>query len=90
MLIDAWDPFIGGAQIHVKALLKYFPHHIKVHLFHAPHPNIIIRALWCLWVIPQVWFYQPKFDLIHAHAFVAGIPAKILSLLFSFHKKRIC
>lgn len=84
MLIDAWDPFIGGAQIHVKALLKYFPHHIKVHLFHAPHPNIFTRALWCLFVIPQVILYAIGYKplaLIHAHAFAAGIPAKILSFL---------
>ena len=82
MLIDAWDPFIGGAQVHVKALLKYFPHHIKVYLFHAPHPHIFIRALWCLWVIPHVLLtIRRKPDLIHAHAFVAGIPGKILSIL---------
>lgn len=83
MLIDAWDPFIGGAQVHVKALLRHFPHHIKVHLFHAPHPNIIIRAFWCLWVIPRVLLanlHRP-FAIIHAHAFAAGIPAKILSVL---------
>ncbi len=83
MLIDAWDPFIGGAQVHVKALLKYFPHHIKVYLFHAPHPNIFIRALWCLYVIPYVLLAtrHQRFDIIHAHAFAAGLPAKILSLL---------
>ena len=80
MLIDAWDPFVGGAQVHVKALLKHFPHHIKVRLFHAPHPNIFIRALWCIYVIPQV-LLSGKFAFIHAHAFAAGIPAKILSLL---------
>ena len=80
MLIDAWDPFIGGAQVQIKALLKYLPHHIKISLFHAPHPNIFIRVLWCLYVIPQV-LLSGKFDLIHAHAYAAGIPAKILSLL---------
>jgi glycosyltransferase involved in cell wall biosynthesis len=83
MLIDAWDPFVGGAQVQVKALLKHFPHHIKVHLFHAPHPNIFVRALWCVWVIPRVLLanrYMP-FAIVHAHAFAAGIPAKILSLL---------
>ncbi len=49
----------------------------------------MIRALWCLWVIPQIlWFnkFPPsesegQFDLIHAHAFAAGLPAKILSWL---------
>jgi len=91
MLIDAWDPFIGGAQVHIKALLQYFPHHIKVHLFHAPHPSIFVRALWCVWVIPQILFATrlPRaqsrghtlFALIHAHAFAAGIPAKILSFM---------
>lgn len=83
MLIDTWDPFIGGGQVHVKALLKHFPHHIKVHLFHAPHPNIIIRVFWCFWVIPHVLLAtrHEHFDLIHAHAFAAGMPAKVLSLL---------
>lgn len=83
MLIDAWDPFIGGAQVHVKALLRHFPHHIKVSLFHALHPHIVIRALWCLYIIPQTLLasrYTP-FAIIHAHAFAAGIPAKILSIL---------
>lgn len=84
ILIDAWEPFIGGAQVHVKALLKYLPaHNVKITLFHSPHHHIIIRALWCLWVIPQVLLTtrHVPFTLIHAHAFSAGIPAKILSFL---------
>ena len=84
ILIDAWEPFVGGAQVHLKALQKYLPlHHIKTSLFHSPHPHIFIRSLWLFWVIPQIilaHFYQP-FDLIHAHAFAAGLPAKIISLI---------
>ena len=71
--------------MQVKALLKYLPHHIKVHLFHAPHPHIFMRTLWCLWVIPQVLLANrhTPFALIHAHAYAAGVPGKILSALLN-------
>ena len=84
MLIDAWFPFVGGGQIHVQNLIKTLEknHPVTVYLFHAPHHNIIIRALWCFWVIPQVLIvnlFNGPFAIIHAHAFVPGIPAKIIS-----------
>jgi glycosyltransferase involved in cell wall biosynthesis len=83
LLIDTWFPFVGGGQIHVKNLIKQLQSHhsVKVSLFHSPHHHIIIRALWNLWVIPQVMLahQNQSFDLIHAHAFSAGIPAKILA-----------
>jgi len=86
MLIDTWFPFVGGGQIHVKnltkALNKRFPD-IKIKLFHSPNHNIIIRSVWNLWVIFQVILSHRKepFNIIHAHAFSAGLPGKILSTL---------
>ena len=85
MLIDAWFPFVGGGQVHVKNLIKYLEveEPVKVTLFHSPHHHVLIRALWTLWVIPQVVAHHLKapFQLIHAHAFAAGLPGKTLSSL---------
>jgi glycosyltransferase involved in cell wall biosynthesis len=84
MLIDAWYPFVGGGQIHVTNLIKHLKkHHIEIDLFHSPHHHIIMRSLWSLLVIPQVIYNHSKkpFTLIHAHAFLPGIPGKILSMI---------
>ncbi len=87
MLIDTWFPFIGGGQIHVQNLIYYLEkkYQVKISLFHAPNHHIIIRGLWCFWVIPQVLLVSSHqhFHLIHAHAFAAGLPGKILSLLLN-------
>lgn len=84
VLIDAWFPFVGGGQIHVRELTRALKKHgVESTIFHANNYHIIARALWCIGVIPQVITahkHQP-FQLIHAHAFAAGMPGKILSLL---------
>lgn len=82
MMIDAWFPFVGGGQMHVKSLIKHLKaHRAHVSLFHSPHHHIVARLLWNLWVIPQIIIAHQKqhFDIIHAHAFSAGIPGKIIS-----------
>jgi glycosyltransferase involved in cell wall biosynthesis len=83
VLIDAWFPSIGGAQIHVRELMKRLRSSCNFTLYHAPSSNIIIRFIWSFMVVLQVlWENQSRqFDIIHAHAFIAGFPAKILSLL---------
>ncbi|PIS09367.1 hypothetical protein COT75_01675 [Candidatus Beckwithbacteria bacterium CG10_big_fil_rev_8_21_14_0_10_34_10] len=85
VLIDAWYPFIGGAQIQIENLERILEKKSKVkyYLLHSPRANIIIRFLWSLWVIPQAWWLnrKEKFDLIHAHAYWSGVPGKILSLI---------
>lgn len=86
MIIDAWYPFVGGGQIHVKNLINQLKRlGVKVTLFHSPHHHLIIRALWLFWVVPQVLLYQAKnpFSLIHAHAFAPGLPAKLLSVMLN-------
>ncbi|MBI2010418.1 MAG: glycosyltransferase family 4 protein [Candidatus Chisholmbacteria bacterium] len=83
MLIDAWYPFMGGGQVHVDSLIKHLKkRHVQVDLFHSPHHHLFIRTLWSLWVIPQVIYRHAKssYHLIHAHAFLPGIPGKILSV----------
>lgn len=87
MMIDAWFPFIGGGQVHVENIIKNLKQQsfTQVSLFHSPHHNILIRTLWNIWVIPQVIIrhQQKQFDLIHAHAFSAGLPGKIISILLN-------
>lgn len=84
MLIDAWYPFVGGGQVHVSNLIKHLKrHHVQVDLFHSPSHNLVTRCLWSFWVIPQVVYSHAKkpYTLIHAHAFLPGIPGKIVSMV---------
>lgn len=85
ILIDAWFPFIGGAQVQIKNLKKILErkYNCKFVILHSPSVNIFIRFLWSFWVIPQaIFLYQKhKFNLIHVHAYWPGIPGKILSRL---------
>jgi len=83
ILIDAWFPFTGGAQIQIKNLKRVLEkkYNCKYYILHSPSANIFFRFLWSIWVIPQaILFYKKrKFDLIHAHAYWPGIPGKIIS-----------
>ena len=83
LLIDAWFPFVGGAQIQIKNLSRILKdkHNVNYFILHAPSANILIRLFWSLWVIPQaIYLYKKeKFDLIHAHAYWPAIPGKILA-----------
>lgn len=85
VLIDAWFPFFGGAQIQIKNLQKILEkkYYLKFFILHSPSSKILIRFLWSLWVIPQAIILHLKehFDLIHAHAYWPGVSAKIISLL---------
>lgn len=87
MMIDTWFPFVGGGQVHVKNIINQLRRHpnIQASLFHSPHHNILLRTLWNIWVVPEVIIkhQQKRFDLIHAHAFSAGLPGKIISLLLN-------
>jgi len=95
VLIDAWFPFTGGAQIQIKNLKEILErkHNCKFVILHSPSANIFIRFLWSFWVIPQAFFLHQKnkFDLIHAHAYWPGVPGKILSwilkipIIFTVH-----
>jgi len=85
ILIDAWLPFVGGAQIQIQNLKRILEENYdcKYYILHSPSANILIRFLWFFWVIPQAIFLNLKnnFDIIHAHAYWPGIPAKVLSFL---------
>jgi len=84
MLIDAWFPFYGGGQVHVRKLREVLEkkYNVDVELFYSASSNLIIRFFWALIVSFQVWIEHKKksFDLIHSHAYIAGLPGKILSL----------
>ncbi len=87
ILIDAWFPFIGGAQIQIKNLINILEkdYDCKFTVLHSPSANILVRFLWSIWVIPEaILFYRKyKFDLIHAHAYWPGIPGKIISKILN-------
>lgn len=95
VLIDAWFPFVGGAQVQIINLKRILEKNygVKYFILHSPSSNILIRFLWSFWVIPQALLLnkKEKFYLIHAHAYWPGIPgiiiAKILSLpiIFTVH-----
>jgi len=85
VLIDAWFPFVGGAQIQIRELRKILEKKYDCHYFilHSPAVNLLTRFLWLFWAIPQaVWLNRRHhFDLIHAHSYWPGIPGKIISRL---------
>lgn len=92
MLVDAWFPkksggqgVFGGGQVHVWELKKRLTakYHLDVAIFFPAHPNIFIRSLWTVYVIPKVllWAKTHPPSLIHSHGFNSGIPAKICSLV---------
>ena len=83
VLIDAWFPFYGGGQVHVSELSKALKDECEFTIYHAHSASPLSRLVWAFAVIPRVIADHRKnpFDLIHAHAFIAGFPAKILSLL---------
>jgi glycosyltransferase involved in cell wall biosynthesis len=83
LLIDAWFPFRGGAQVHVREITKRLQTKCQFTIFHSRSAHVISRLFWCIAVIPQVmWAHSRKpFDAIHAQAYAAGSPGKILSKL---------
>ena len=84
VLIDVWFPFYGGGQVHVRELSKVLKkdYKYKIELFYSPRSSPVSRFFWSLYVIPKVLRYtrQHPINLIHSHGFIAGLPAKILSL----------
>lgn len=97
VLIDAWFPFYGGGQVHVKEITKNLQKQCEFEIFHSPSARPASRILWSARVIPQVIkdHKQKKFDLVHAHAFLAGIPGKAISralnlpVVFTIHGSHI-
>lgn len=83
MLIDAWFPFYGGGQVHVKEITQLLSSECEFTIYHSNDSNILQRARWAFQVIHKVIKdnSEKKFDLLHAHAYIPGIPAKILSLM---------
>jgi len=85
VLIDAWFPFVGGAQIQIKNLERILArdYHCSYYVLHSPSVNMVARFLWSFWVIPQaiILNFQHHFDLIHSHAYWPGISGKFLAKL---------
>lgn len=85
MLIDVYLPYLGGGQVHTKELIKHLKrnHSCQIDLYTQSSINLFSRLFWCFKVIPQVFIahQKKKYHLIHAHAYLAAFPAKIISLL---------
>jgi glycosyltransferase involved in cell wall biosynthesis len=85
VLIDAWFPFQGGGQVHVRGITRILKERYgyQVKVFGGFAPALWARLLWDFLVIPQVIWDHVKhpFTLIHAHAYSAGAPGKLLSWL---------
>ena len=85
VLIDTWFPFQGGGQVHVRETSKRLKekYQWEIVIFHGSSANILRRIIWNILVVPQVImaYIQKPFDLIHAQAYSAGLPAKILSFV---------
>ena len=83
VLIDTWYPFIGGGQIHVEKLTNKLSTECNFTIYHAGSISLLSRLVWSFSVIWKVIKDHKKkhFDLIHAHAFLAGFPGKILSTI---------
>lgn len=80
VLIDAWFPFRGGGQIHVHNLNKQLKPYCEFKIYHSRSSSLISRFFWSYNVIQKVQadHSQNPYDLIHAHAYLSGIPASIL------------
>lgn len=85
MLIDAWFPFVGGGQIHVRELSKHLSaqFNCQIKIFHPRNSSLLYRLLWTFISVPQiVWFaLTHQVDLIHSHAYLPGLTGKISSLI---------
>jgi len=86
VLIDAWFPFVGGGQIHVKELTQTLSqnHQVNSKLFYPPHPHLLVRLVWSLLVPFQIafhHFFTGRFHILHSHGFNSGFSAKFTSLL---------
>lgn len=83
VLIDAWFPFYGGGQVHVRETVRILrkKYNCNIVIFHGFSPILLLRIIWNFFVIIQVLLVHIRkpFDLIHAHAYSAGISGKILS-----------
>lgn len=85
VLVDAWFPFIGGGQIHVRELTRHLKRDYRVNslIFHPPHLHPITRLVWTLVAPFQIALahHHHHFQLIHSHGFNSGLAAKLTSLL---------
>lgn len=85
MLIDAWFPFWGGGQVHVKNLSESLSKHFNctVNIFYPSNHSPIHRLAWTFLVVFKLLISHRKkpFDLIHSHGFISGLSAKIASIL---------
>ncbi len=85
IIVDTWFPDFGGKQVHIKNLrTKLHQHfHTKTELYYSGITNPVLRIFWPFWVIIKILkdHKTHPYDLIHSHGVIAGIPAKVVSLI---------
>lgn len=115
MIIDAWYPITGGAQVHILELAKILikKYHCQIDLFarnlkdergqcHKKKESFFQNRLNVYRIGPAFDFFnlwgrlyflfvpivammkmnqKRNYDLIHAHAYLGAIPAKIISII---------
>lgn len=87
-VIDAWLPFWGGGQTHLKHLKATLQknHQVSSLIFYPPHPHFFIRFIWTFILPFQILishFLNKPFKLVHSHGYLSGLTAKISSLLLN-------
>lgn len=83
-IVDAWFPFVGGGQIHLKNLAAELEknHNIKYSIYYPAKLNAIYRFFWTF-IFPLKFYFlnqSQSFDLIHSHGFLSGIAGKFCSV----------
>lgn len=85
IIVDSWFPEYGSKQVHIKNLRtklhQYY--HVKTELYYSGRKSIFFQIGWPFWVVRNIIAHhqlQP-YSLIHSHGVIAGIPAKIASLI---------
>ena len=85
VIVDAWIPFWGGGQEHVKNLFTALKkHHFVTHQRFAPKKSSLwYRLIWSFFAPFKILrlHQQKPFTLIHSHGYNSGFVAKLASKL---------
>lgn len=85
IVVDAWFPEFGGKQIHIQNVRSKLHQHFntKTELYYAKNKQLWFQLLWPFWAIGNIIKHHKAhpYDIIHSHGVIAGLPAKIASLV---------
>ena len=85
MVVDSWFPEMGGKQVHIKNLRAKLHRHFntKTEIYYSGRTHPLFRLFWPAWIIVKIIrnHRSSPYNLIHSHGVIAGLPAKIASLI---------